>query len=200
VICPSNYTASNFTTTPSPPLPGNSSCVCGVPNRVNRIVGGQETEVNEYPWQVGIVSAGGITPWCGGTLISSQHVLTAAHCTASSTASSIEVVLGEHDIDDYQNYRVSVSNILDDPLYDSVTTQYDFSILTLAQPVTLVIMENGRYTLAGVVSWGYGCAEPGYPGVYARVTYRKDWILANTQGTADSNCDWTSPVVKGPDH
>ena len=33
-------------------------------------------------------------------------------------------------------------------------------------------------------------------GVYARVTYRKDWILANTQGTADSNCDWTSPVVK----
>jgi len=142
VICPSNYTASNFTTTPSPPLPGNSSCVCGVPNRVNRIVGGQETEVNEYPWQVGIVSAGGITPWCGGTLISSQHVLTAAHCTASSTASSIEVVLGEHDIDDYQNYRVSVSNILDDPLYDSVTTQYDFSILTLAQPVTFTAAVN----------------------------------------------------------
>jgi len=34
-------------------------------------------------------------------------------------------------------------------------------------------------TLVGVVNWGYGCAKPGVPSVYARVTHFLEWISNN---------------------
>merc|ERR1712168_104508 len=75
----------------------SSDCKCGLAKRKSRIVGGVVTEVNEYPWQVGIVDKGYTQVWCGASLISDRWILTAAHCTRGESAGNIQALLGEHD-------------------------------------------------------------------------------------------------------
>ncbi|RHY09237.1 hypothetical protein DYB37_013035 [Aphanomyces astaci] len=40
----------------------------------------------------------------------------------------------------------------------------------------LTVTRNGVEYLAGVTSWGIGCANPGLPGVYARISEARDFI------------------------
>ena len=144
-----------------------------MPNRASRIVGGQVTEVNEYPWQVGVIYLGysDKKPWCGGSIISNRHIMTAAHCTAGKTTSNLRVLLGEHDTTDSVADIRTISAITDHPDYDRGNNfAYDFSILTLSSPiifsrimapVCLPAAVSSLYTGSRATVTGWGATSSG---------------------------------------
>ena len=41
------------------------------------------------------------------------------------------------------------------------------------------MVNQGKWTQVGIVSWGIGCGKGQYPGVYTRVTHFMPWITKN---------------------
>jgi len=129
--------------TPEAPSPPTGSFECGKPIS-DRIVGGNEATPFSIPWQVALVPSGGMRPFCGGTLISPRHVMTAAHCTRDSGVDTFEVVVGEHNVEtDADGVAHTVACKAEHPEYNPDTSlNFDFAILTLNKPVDITSADS----------------------------------------------------------
>jgi len=237
----------------------------------DRIVGGQEASVGQFPFIASLKTQ--LSKWyfhfCGGSALSTTHIITAAHCVDDKRAEAIFVSMGDHNknIEDENEEMIQAKKIVIHQAFDVRTLENDIAIIKLRTPFalhprrqTIQMMpetnflenkglrlttlgwgtlsmggqlpkilnfvelpyidhatcksvmkyysifegslcagdvENGKidacqgdsggpivyreseqepWVLAGLVSWGIGCAKPGYAGIYTNVAHYKEWI------------------------
>jgi secreted trypsin-like serine protease len=244
-----------------------------------RIVGGQDAKRGAWPWQVALVYKFTLPydgQFCGGTLISPNWVLTAAHCLEEESPKTFDIVANIYDLEADRGQRVAIKRVITHPDYDPKSVDNDLALVQLVRPVRnavvlplisgdpslarvsattigwgafnededefpstlqelripvrsdaqckraygeqitasmmcagiyeggkdscggdsggpLMVLQDRKWVLAGITSWGLGCARPKFFGIYTRVSRFTDYIngIINTDyfSLADTNND-----------
>ncbi|XP_075927872.1 trypsin-2-like [Petromyzon marinus] len=139
----------------------------------DHIVGGSECAAHSQPWQVSLNIG---YHFCGGSLISSEWVVSAAHCympksssllsSTSSTPSapSISVRIGEHNIfaSEGTEQWIQASKAIPHPQYSSATTDNDIMLIKLSSPATLNQYAQAVPLPSSCVGTGVMCTISGW--------------------------------------
>jgi secreted trypsin-like serine protease len=109
------------------------------------IIGGQEIDIDEAPWQVGLLRPAfpGDTQWdrqfCGGSIINETWIITAAHCVVdiADQPSQVSVFAGSADLEQPTGtYEYPARRILIHELYAG--DFHDIALIELDTPISLV--------------------------------------------------------------
>ena len=192
-----------------------TGCQCGgpfpSPFSAPRIIGGQVVAQNSIPYQVALVRTTG-SLFCGGSLISPNYVLTAAHCVLGPTKSpdSFVAVVGLFNLSQSisRSNIFNISSILPHPQYDVVNASlgmidHDYAILGLSTPVAissfngavglvcLPPFDGSLYDGATLIvsGWGYTTCNPPLSVVLKATTLTGiTWQVCNITDSTDVFC------------
>ncbi|CAL1570483.1 unnamed protein product [Knipowitschia caucasica] len=108
---------------------------CGQVDSRERIVGGTDADIEDWPWQVSLQQGGQHT--CGGALVTPRWVVTAAHCFTGNIKqlSRWKVVSGHT----YMGSMAAstVDRIIINGEYDEARNDYDIALMRLYSPISV---------------------------------------------------------------
>ncbi|CAF1565975.1 unnamed protein product, partial [Adineta steineri] len=114
----------------------DTSATCGCSSRsarVRRIVGGETAGTNHWGWAVSIeINTTGL---CGGSVLSSTWIITAAHCVRGVSTSNLTVYAGSSARFAGQSRIASI--IIVHPQYNRNTIANDIALIKLSTPLTM---------------------------------------------------------------
>ncbi|XP_041129978.1 chymotrypsin-C-like [Polyodon spathula] len=115
---------------------------CGVPAispAISRVVGGVDARPNSWPWQISLQYSkdGNWYHTCGGTLIATNWVLTAAHCISKSKTYRVE--LGKYNLKEAEAGSIAIpaAEIIVHEKWNSLFILNDIALVKLKEHVAL---------------------------------------------------------------
>ncbi|KAB5586478.1 hypothetical protein PHYPO_G00002140 [Pangasianodon hypophthalmus] len=173
-----------------------------------KVVGGSNAQPNKWKWQISLQfdswNSGDFGHICGGTLISADCVMTAAHCILDLDVKKYRVVLGEYNLSKIEG-REQTRSVIWIKIHPGWTNDLangnDLALMKLDSPA----YDNGYVAIADlpypgqVLPNGFPCYITGW-GLLATGSYMPDILQEAPIGIVDfsvcSSPTWWSTVVK----
>ncbi|XP_041565267.1 trypsin beta-like [Drosophila elegans] len=136
-----------------------------VPRPEERIIGGQNIEIEQAPWQVSLQVNG--EPHCGGSIYSKDIIITAAHCRFDKKKRRLEardfLIRVGSSLSNSKGTLVKVAAIRSHENYNSTNLTKDIAVMRLSEPlnftdkvksIPLAERNPAPGTVAMVSGWG----------------------------------------------
>jgi hypothetical protein len=167
-----------------------------------KIVGGVDATPTDNPFQVALltksIANNQDAQYCGGSLVASNFVVTAAHCSDFVTASNVQVLTGTQDLDGTGDRRDVVS-ITIHAAWNPSTMDSDVAVWELSTDATGIVLatlatEDGAVD-DPLLATGWGATEAGPPPIHLRAVSVPLVSEANCNDANSYNGDVTATML-----
>ena len=104
-------------------------------------MGGSVAEEGSVPWQASLAVSGD-NIFCGASLVTDRHLVTAAHCLGGvdqSTLGVVDILANEYNTaDNKKPLRRKIKKVVIHPQFNQETLKNDIAVITLRKSLPLV--------------------------------------------------------------